>query len=80
MRSTSRFDLSSPPQHSFASPEEKPNVNSPGNWQQGHLSRFEDAMNTGDAEVISKSIDELDEPDMLIHMPLPIQATGGASA
>jgi hypothetical protein len=44
------------------------------------LSRFEDAMNTGDAEVISKTIDELVEPDVLIHMPLPIQATGGASA
>jgi predicted ester cyclase len=40
------------------------------------LSRFEDAMNTGDAEVISKTIDELVEPDVLIHMPLPIQATG----
>jgi len=44
------------------------------------LSRFDDAMNTGDAEVISKTIDELVEPDVLIHMPLPIQATGGASA
>ena len=40
------------------------------------LSRFEDTMNTGDAEVISKTIDELVEPDVLIHMPLPIQATG----
>ncbi len=40
------------------------------------LSRFDDAMSTGDAEVISKTIDELVEPDVLIHMPLPIQATG----
>jgi hypothetical protein len=40
------------------------------------LSRFEDAVSTGDAEVISKTIDELVEPDVLIHMPLPIQATG----
>lgn len=40
------------------------------------LSRFEDAISTGDAEVIAKTIDELVEPDVLIHMPLPIQATG----
>jgi hypothetical protein len=33
-------------------------------------------VSTGDAEVISKTIDELVEPDVLIHMPLPIQATG----
>ena len=38
--------------------------------------RFQDAANTGGAEVISKRIDELVEPDVLIHMPLPIQATG----
>jgi hypothetical protein len=40
------------------------------------LSRFEDAMSTGDAEVISKTIDELVAPDVLIHMPMPIQTTG----
>jgi hypothetical protein len=33
-------------------------------------------VSTGDAEVISKTIDQLGEPDVLIHMPLPIQATG----
>ena len=38
--------------------------------------RFDDVVSTGDAEVISKAIDELVEPDALIHMPLPIQATG----
>jgi hypothetical protein len=38
--------------------------------------RFDDVVSTGDAEVISKTIDELIEPDVLIHMPLPIQATG----
>jgi hypothetical protein len=42
--------------------------------------RFDDVVSTGDAEVISKTIDELVEPDVLIHMPLPIQATGGAGA
>jgi steroid delta-isomerase-like uncharacterized protein len=38
--------------------------------------RFQDAANTGDAELISKTIDELVEPDALIRTPLPIQATG----
>jgi steroid delta-isomerase-like uncharacterized protein len=38
--------------------------------------RFDDVVSTGDAEVIAKTIDELVEPDVLIHMPLPIQATG----
>jgi hypothetical protein len=38
--------------------------------------RFDDVVSTGDAEVISKTIDELVEPDVLIHMPLRIQATG----
>jgi hypothetical protein len=38
--------------------------------------RFDDVVSTGDAEVISRTIDELIEPDVLIHMPLPIQATG----
>ena len=40
------------------------------------FSRFQDAMNTGDAEFISKTIDELVEPDVLFHRPLPMQATG----
>ena len=38
--------------------------------------RFDDAANTDDAELISKTIDELVEPDALIRTPLPIQATG----
>ena len=41
------------------------------------VSRFvDDVIGTRDAEVISKTIDELVEPDVLIHMPMPIQATG----
>jgi steroid delta-isomerase-like uncharacterized protein len=40
------------------------------------LRRFQDAMNTGDAERISKTIDELVEPDALIRTPLPLDATG----
>jgi hypothetical protein len=38
--------------------------------------RFHDAANSGDAELISKTIDELVEPDAVIHTPLPIEATG----
>jgi steroid delta-isomerase-like uncharacterized protein len=38
--------------------------------------RFCAASNTGDAEVISKMIDELVEPDALIRTPLPLGTTG----
>lgn len=37
---------------------------------------FQDAMNTCDAEIISKAIDELVEPDATIRTPLPGDATG----
>jgi steroid delta-isomerase-like uncharacterized protein len=42
--------------------------------------RIQDAVNTGDIEVISKTIDELVEPDVLFHAPVPIQATGAQAA
>jgi steroid delta-isomerase-like uncharacterized protein len=38
--------------------------------------RFCDAMNTGNAESISKTIDEIVEPDAVIRTPLPLQTTG----
>jgi predicted ester cyclase len=38
--------------------------------------RFDDAANTGDMELISKTIDELVDPDVLINQPLPVAATG----
>ena len=38
--------------------------------------RFRDAMNTRDLEFISKTIDELVEPDATIRTPLPGDATG----
>jgi hypothetical protein len=40
------------------------------------FSLFQDAMNTGDAEVISKTIDEVVEPNVLFHAPVPNDATG----
>ena len=38
--------------------------------------RFCDAMNTGDTELMSRTIDEVVHPDALIRTPLPIEATG----
>jgi predicted ester cyclase len=38
--------------------------------------RFHDAANTGDIEVLAKTIDELVAPDAVIRTPLPIDATG----
>jgi hypothetical protein len=38
--------------------------------------RFHEATNTGDGELISKTIDETVEPDVLLSTPLPVQATG----
>ncbi len=40
------------------------------------LTRFQEAVSSGDWELISKTIDELVEPDALIRTPLPIEATG----
>lgn len=38
--------------------------------------RFNDAMSTGDPEVISRTIDELVEPDARIRTPVPVAARG----
>jgi steroid delta-isomerase-like uncharacterized protein len=38
--------------------------------------RFHEAMNSGNAELVSKTIDEVVEPDVLIRTPLPVDATG----
>jgi steroid delta-isomerase-like uncharacterized protein len=40
------------------------------------LTRFNDALNSGDLKLISKTIDEVIEPDAQIRTPLPIEATG----
>ena len=40
------------------------------------IMRFHGASNTGDLELISETIDELVEPNALIHTPLPIESTG----
>ena len=38
--------------------------------------RFHDATNTHDAELISRTIDEIVVPDVKIRTPLPVQASG----
>ena len=38
--------------------------------------RLHDDANTGDVELVSKTIDDLVQPDAVIHTPLPIEATG----
>jgi steroid delta-isomerase-like uncharacterized protein len=40
------------------------------------LTRFQEALSSGDWELISKTIDELVEPDAQIRTPLPIEARG----
>jgi len=40
------------------------------------IRRFQDATNTHDAKLISRTIDEFVEPDALIRAPLSIKATG----
>ncbi|RKT05543.1 steroid delta-isomerase-like uncharacterized protein [Streptomyces sp. 3211.6] len=40
------------------------------------FSRFHDTLNTGDVELISKTIDEVVEPDVLFHAPVPVGVTG----
>ncbi|MFC1413579.1 ester cyclase [Streptacidiphilus sp. N1-12] len=40
------------------------------------LARLHEAVNSGDAELIPKAIDQVFEPDVLISTPLPIGATG----
>ncbi|WP_406447400.1 ester cyclase [Streptomyces sp. NBC_00876] len=38
--------------------------------------RFHDAVNSGDTDVISKTVDEVVDPDVLFHAPVPSDATG----
>ncbi|MEE1752966.1 ester cyclase [Streptomyces sp. SP18CS02] len=40
------------------------------------FSRLHDAVNTGDAEAVAKTIDEVIAPDVLFHAPVPNGATG----
>jgi steroid delta-isomerase-like uncharacterized protein len=41
--------------------------------------RFHDAMNTGDPQIISQTIDDLVDPDVLIRTPLPVTSSGAGA-
>jgi steroid delta-isomerase-like uncharacterized protein len=38
--------------------------------------RFHEALNTRDIEVVSATIDEAADPDVVVHTPVPVEATG----
>lgn len=40
------------------------------------FSRFHDAVNGGDVEAIAKAIDEVVDPDLVFHAPVPSDMTG----
>ena len=40
------------------------------------FSRFHAAMNSGDAQVIAQTVDEVVEPNVLFHAPVPTDVTG----
>ncbi|GAA3629179.1 ester cyclase [Lentzea roselyniae] len=40
------------------------------------FSRLHDAVNSGDAEAISKAIDEVADPDLVFHAPVPGELSG----
>ncbi|WP_049564295.1 ester cyclase [Nonomuraea sp. SBT364] len=40
------------------------------------IRRFHDAVSSGDPEIISTTIDEIVDPDVLIRTPLPVSTTG----
>jgi steroid delta-isomerase-like uncharacterized protein len=58
------------------SDEEKPMSTAQETSNKATVRRFVDAANTGDAQLISTTIDELVEPDALIRTPLPLKTTG----
>jgi steroid delta-isomerase-like uncharacterized protein len=38
--------------------------------------RFQDAMNTGDVDIVGRTIDEIVDPGATVRTPLPIETTG----
>lgn len=41
--------------------------------------RFQDVTNTHDPDLISETIDEIVDPDVVIRTPLPVESTGAAA-
>ncbi|MFE9496632.1 ester cyclase [Streptomyces collinus] len=49
---------------------------SPADRDKATFARFHDAVNSGDLELIAKTIDEVVAPDLVFHAPVPTGATG----
>src|ERR671911_1130324 len=75
MRPTSRLDFPQRP-NVHSDPRRAQMSTAQETSNKATVRRFCDAINTGDAELISKTIDEVVEPDALIDTPLPLEATG----
>jgi hypothetical protein len=60
--------------------ESRPEMPTPQTERNKTISRhFTDAMNTNNPEIISRTIDELVEPDAVIRTPSPIDVTGASA-
>jgi steroid delta-isomerase-like uncharacterized protein len=57
-------------------PSHRPDETSQTTSNKAVVRRFHDAANTGDAELLSETIDEIVEPDAVIRTPLPLQSAG----
>jgi steroid delta-isomerase-like uncharacterized protein len=51
-------------------------MTSPKEINKAAFSRFHDAVNGGDLELIAKVIDEVVDPDLVFHAPVPSGVTG----
>ena len=61
---------------SKTSPNHRPDQTAQATSNKAIIRRFHEAANSGDAELLSKTIDEIVEPDALIRTPLPLQSAG----
>jgi steroid delta-isomerase-like uncharacterized protein len=61
-------------------PKEKSMSTDQATSNKATFTRFEEALSSGDWELIEKTIDEVVAPDALIRTPLPIEATGAELA
>jgi steroid delta-isomerase-like uncharacterized protein len=57
-------------------PNHRPDETAQAMSNKAIIRRFHDAANTGDAELLSQTIDEIVEPDAQIRTPLPLQSAG----
>ena len=58
-------------------PNHRPDETAHATSNKAIVRRFHDAANTGDGELLSKTIDEIVEPDAQIRTPLPFSQGAG---